>query len=142
MRGAGRDGRDRHPQPEQETHMHVNRSDFTASRFLKAGDLDIPRTTARLARVTRETLKGSDGPREKLIVWFDGIDKALPLNVTNLDVLLDALGNDTARWIGRDVTIVRTRVRNPNGQLVDGIRLEVLAADDPPPFDDVPFPEE
>jgi len=122
--------------------MHVNRSDFTTSRFLKAANLDVPRTTAALARVTREVLKGSDGDREKLLVAFEGIDKLLPLNVTNLDVLLDAFGTDTARWIGCAVTLVKTRVRNPGGQLVDGIRLEVPAADDPPPFDDVPFPEE
>src|SRR5260370_1194519 len=39
--------------------MHVNRSDFTTSRFLKAANLDVPRTTAPLARVTREPLMRS-----------------------------------------------------------------------------------
>jgi len=58
--------------------------------------------------------KGDD----QYVVEFEEVDDAVfRLNVTNLNLLCDELGDDTDKWIGQKVPLVKTRetVRNKPG---------------------------
>lgn len=59
---------------------------------------------------------------EKLVVRLSGIDQALPLNQTNLTILVDAFGDDSDKWINHSVVLNVVKVTF-NGELKDGIQL-------------------
>jgi hypothetical protein len=60
----------------------------------------------------------------------------------NFDILMDALGNNTSKWVGHDIVLAGTKVRF-KGRSVDSIRVSVptqAKSDGEPDFDDeVPF---
>jgi hypothetical protein len=81
----------------------------------------------------------------KPVLTFEGQDKKLVINASNFDVLMDALGNNTTKWVGHDVVLAGTKVRF-KGRSVDSIRVSVptqaakSTQDEEPDFDDeVPF---
>lgn len=67
-----------------------------------------------------ENISGQD----KLCIRFKGIDNPLPLNQTNLSILIAEFGDDTDKWINHSVTLNVVKVQY-NGQMVDGIQLGV-----------------
>jgi hypothetical protein len=75
----------------------------------------------------------------KPVLTFEGHDKKLVVNATNFDVLMDALGNNTSKWVGHDVVLAGTKVRF-KGRSVDSIRISVPTqaekSDAEPDFDD------
>lgn len=66
---------------------------------------------------------GQEGSeQDKLLVRFAGIPKPLPLNQTNLSILILAYGDDTDAWVNHKVTI-NTVMVSFGGQMVPGIQL-------------------
>lgn len=53
-------------------------------------------------------------------------DRSLPLNQTNLGRLIDLFGDETERWIGEIMTLIKVMVTNPKlNKEVEGIRVKV-----------------
>jgi hypothetical protein len=77
----------------------------------------------------------------KPVLSFADQDKKLVVNATNFDILMDALGNNTSKWVGHDIVLAGTKVRF-KGRSVDSIRVSVSTQaakstpDEEPPFDD------
>lgn len=90
------------------------------AQYLKAAD--VPKETK--VKITKfEEIKRNDG-RIGQIIHLKGYDKVLDLNATNLNVLIDKLGDDSDLWAGKDITLFKVKTENPDGDPVDGIRLK------------------
>jgi len=100
--------------------MAIDRTRYTTSRFLRAADLTTLRTTATITGV-REELLGED-KKPKVVVEFTGL-KPLVANLTNLDALCALFGDEETAWLGRSVTLVKSRAAF-QGRQVDAVRVE------------------
>jgi hypothetical protein len=62
-----------------------------------------------IAAVEEQTVKGDEGERLSLVLLTEELgDKVLWLNVTQIGYLTEKLGNDSDRWIGQQVPLVKT----------------------------------
>lgn len=100
-------------------------SEAFPSRFLSAADLDGAAVRVVIADCTPEELDEHEQP--KPVLRFQGRQKGLVLNRTNANVLVEAWGDETDDWRGREVELYPARVQFGT-RLVDAIRLRV-----PPP---------
>ena len=64
--------------------------------------------------------------RKRFIVFFENIDKALILNPTNKNILIDALGKAAADWLGATVGVFVDPNVTFGGKRTGGVRLKVL----------------
>jgi hypothetical protein len=79
--------------------------------------------TVMIARVEAATLTAQGGRKSKKpVVWFEGREKGFVLNKTNAKTIAGLYGTDTARWVGRAITIYPTRT-SMGGEEVDCIRV-------------------
>jgi len=84
--------------------------------------------------VKKEKVIDRDTRREKVrfVLLLEGLDKALLLNATNKNTLVDALGKDPRNWIGAALGIFV----DPNvvfGANRGGVRIRVLGPLPPKP---------
>lgn len=87
--------------------------------FLKAEDLQGRNIKVKISKV--EVKNFDDG--DKLIVHFDGKDKALVCNKTNASIIAEVTGkNDTDDWNGESIWLVTKKVEF-QGKLVPAIRV-------------------
>ncbi len=92
------------------------------SKFLSGTELGDRRIRTKIARVRKQALpQQGGGTKTKFILSFTTMDKELVLNVTNKDVLVEALGRNPANWIGADLGLF-TEATN----MGRGVRLRVL----------------
>jgi hypothetical protein len=106
-----------------ETQM-LRTSEFFPRKYMNAATL--PQTkggVAEIERVERELL--GEKKQLRVVVYFAGVPEGLPLNKTNFEILVDALGAEEMDWVGRNVALRKTRVPY-QGKLVDSIRVEAL----------------
>jgi hypothetical protein len=98
------------------------------SRFLGVADIGDKKVRTKILRVRKEEVKDRDTGRmkKKLLIFFDGIDKPLVLNVTNKNILVDALGKAPAGWINTSVGILVDPNVGFGGKKTGGVRLRVL----------------
>lgn len=93
-----------------------------SNSFLKAADLDGASTKVVIAGF-REAELPSGLTAILDIVEFKG-KTSFPLNMTNLDALIDRLGKDEKKWNGKKLKLVKVRVRNPStGKMVDSLSV-------------------
>lgn len=105
----------------------ANINDVFGGGFLKAEDLKGKSPRVTISRV--EVKDFDDG--KKLILHFEGKDKALVCNKTNASIIEEVLGSgDTDDWEGKSVVLTTKKVEF-QGKLVPAIR--VLLEDNPPP---------
>lgn len=91
---------------------------FTGS-FLKADDLQGKTVRVTLSKV--ELQEFDDG--NKLVLHFQGKDKALVCNKTNANIIAENLGTDeTDEWVGQAVLLTVKKVEF-QGKLVPAIRV-------------------
>ena len=64
--------------------------------------------------------------KKKIIVFFESVDKGLVLNVTNKNMLTDALGKPPADWLGATIGIFVDPNVGFGGKKTGGVRLRVL----------------
>ena len=102
--------------------MRFNREDFYSHKFLKAEDLkDGQQLTIEKVEILPSDLKKSG---KTIAVFFKGNDVPLSLNATNFDALSAKFGDDSDKWIGKKVTVSKSKVTNfKTGGDVDGVRL-------------------
>jgi len=112
-------------------------------KHLKASDLQGREVQAVIQTATVEKL----GDEPKLVLGFVGKAKGLVLNKGNTNVLVEAFGSNTDRWIGQTVVLFSVMTEY-QGKPVQGLRLKAApAAPAPvnypvegPDFDDeIPF---
>ena len=81
-------------------------SDVYRSKFLRGTDLQ-GAVTVTIARVVVEQI----GDDRKLVVYFEGARRALPLNRTNATSIAEIVGSDeTDQWPGTQVSLRPTPV--------------------------------
>lgn len=108
----------------------------TYSNYLKSADLGGHEPTVTIASCEMEEMPGSDN-ESKPVLKFHGKEKGIVLNVTNRRVLEEAYGPMTENWVNRQVQLYVIQVRNPQGNMVDGLRVRIPAAAPAP----APVPE-
>ncbi len=119
----------------------MKKDDVFPSKYLKAADLGGKPVAVSIEQARLETLKTADGKeQQKVVLYFVGSKKSLPLNVTNFDAVVDASGeDDSERWAGHKVELYPTKTQM-GGKTVDCIRIRPpaqpqlrMAAKAPPP---------
>lgn len=92
------------------------------SNYLKTEDI---RANAALrAPLTIRVVEDEDiGGESKLVMYFRGVDKGLPLNRTNCETLAEILGDDTDDWRGGVITLIAERTQF-RGKRVWGTRID------------------
>lgn len=111
-------------------------SEAFPSNWLKASDLQGRTVKATIKDVVMEDV----GDGEKPIVTFVGKDKGLVLNKTNANMIVDAYGDETDTWAGKEIEIFPDKT-SFKGQIVPCIRVRVKQDEPPPPADgeEIPF---
>jgi hypothetical protein len=118
----------------------MTRDEVFPSKYLKAADLKGKARIVTIESARYETLKSLDGKeKQKIVLYFKNVPKALPLNATNFDAVCDATGfPDTEDWPGQRIELYPTKT-SMGGQLVECIRIRLpsdsrpAAAAPPPP---------
>ncbi len=84
----------------------MKKSDVFPSKYLKCEDLNGNPITVTIERAPLETLKSPDGKEQtKIVLYFQGARKSLPLNITNFDAVSDIAGDDTDDWPGHAIEL-------------------------------------
>jgi hypothetical protein len=94
------------------------------SDYLYAFHLQGREVTVEIERVKGGEVTGSGGKKtRKPVCYFKGKAKPLALNKTNCKAIAGMYGTDTAKWVGRCVTIYPTTTSFGN-ETVDCIRVK------------------
>ncbi len=123
-------------------------SDAFPSKYIKAADLQGKKMRLTIQSVKMESV-ASDEP-DKPVMYFKGAQKAMCLNRTNMNVLIELYGDETGDWTGKSIIVYPTKT-DYQGKRVDCLRLEAppagKAQEAPPPpppadehFDDADIP--
>jgi hypothetical protein len=102
-------------------------SDLRSSRFLKKTDIegDVP-VTIRL--VSQENVAGDFEPeRMKWCLFFDELEKPLPLNVTNGEIIeqITGYGDQIEKhWLGKKIVLYVDPNIRMKGKVTGGIRVK------------------
>jgi hypothetical protein len=100
----------------------MKRDDVFPSKYLKAADIVRP-TVLTIESAPLELLKNPEGQEQrKVVLYFRGAKKALPLNVTNFESVAAICGEDTEDWPGGRIELYADRTQM-GGKMVDCIRI-------------------
>jgi hypothetical protein len=89
--------------------------------YLKQDDFDEP---AVLTISGAEGTRFEDEDKEKLVLYFDELDKGLVCNATNITLLISLTGSDdTDDWVGKQVTVYADKSIMFAGKKVGGLRI-------------------
>jgi hypothetical protein len=100
----------------------MKREEIFPSKYLKASDLNNP-IVVTIDNAPLEVLKNPEGKEQsKVVLYFRGAKKALPLNVTNWDAVAAICGADTDEWPGGRIELYADTTRM-GGKNVDCIRV-------------------
>jgi hypothetical protein len=99
---------------------------------LRAADLQSKPAVCQIDRALVETLKSTKGEdQQKVVLYFVGKKKSLPLNMTNFDSVADIAGDTVEAWRGHRIELYPT-VTQMSGKIVDCIRVR-------PPTQELPI---
>jgi hypothetical protein len=115
------------PQIKGATQM-ATREEAFPSRYWKAADLKQP-TRLKIVEVNMETLKARDGTSSrKPVIYFHGKKKALAVNATNFDSIVNITGEfNSDDWVGHEVELFATTTMM-GGKETDCIRVRAPSA--------------
>jgi len=137
----------------------MKRDQVFPDKYLKSTHLKGKAATLTITAAPFETLKNNKGEEQrKIVLYFAGAKKALPLNMTNFDAVVDVTGcGDSKDWPGHRIELYPSKTQM-GGKLVDCIRvrppreqqppqmqpkrLEPSPDDEPPPHTEVPLRDE
>jgi hypothetical protein len=106
----------------KESHM-VTKSEAFPSKWISAADLPKP-IVREIVETNSEVLKTRDGvSSRKLIVHFRDMRKALVVNATNFDAIVDITGEfDSDNWPGHSIELFPSTTPM-GGKIVDCVRV-------------------
>jgi len=116
----------------------MKRDDLFPSKYAKVADLKGKPGAVEIESAPIETLKNPKGEEQrKVVLYFKGAKKALPLNLTNYDSVAAIAGTDeTDDWPGTKIELYPDKTMM-GGKITDCIRIrrpqEGLPASPPPP---------
>ena len=88
--------------------MRIDLNRFSAGEFLSVDDFK-----NKASFTIREVVTYKFNNRERIKLMLEGLDeKALPINVTNLKILIGKFGDETDRWIGKKITLKQNKNRD------------------------------
>jgi hypothetical protein len=93
------------------------------SDYLRAADLQGRAVTVTMAHVNMEKV-GND---QKPILYFQGKERGLVLNVTNAKKIAEIYGDDTENWTGAKIVLYEAMV-DFKGDTVAAIRVRIAPA--------------
>jgi hypothetical protein len=103
--------------------LQMQKDDVFPSKYLKHTDLQGKPAATTIESAVLETLKSPEGKtQDKVVLYFAGAKKSLPLNVTNFDAVADICGVDTDDWPGCRIELYPTKTLMA-GKTVDCIRV-------------------
>ena len=107
-------------------------SDVFPSKYLKAEDLDADLPVTIKGSGIESFVDRSTGKKsEKLIIYFEGVDKGLLLNKTNFKAIVEATGqDDSANWNGNSIVLTVLDV-DSFGDIVAAIRIKKATVANP-----------
>jgi len=101
----------------------MRRDDVFPSKYLKASDLNGKPIVVTIDSAPLEVLKNPEGKEQsKVVLYFRGAKKALPLNVSNWDTVAEICGEDTDDWPGGRIELYATKTQM-GGKMVECIRV-------------------
>ena len=101
----------------------MKRDEIFPSKYLKANDLNSKPIIVTIDSAPLEVLKNPEGKEQsKVVLYFRGAKKALPLNVSNWDAVAAICGEDTDDWPGGRIELYADKTRM-GGKTVDCIRV-------------------
>jgi hypothetical protein len=116
----------------------MKRDDLFPSKYAKCADLKGKPRIVEIEHAPIETLKNPKGEEQrKVVLYFKGAKKALPLNLTNFDAVAEIAGSDeTNDWPGTRIELYPATTMM-GGKITDCIRIrrsrEELPISPPPP---------
>jgi hypothetical protein len=110
----------------------MNINEAFPSKYLKAADLQDREVAVVIGRVEMETI----GTDRRMLLYFNGKDKALVCNKTNATSIAKGYGQDTDNWVGKPIVLFPAHV-DFKGESVEAIRIKIkprtqAAAPQPP----------
>ena len=101
------------------------------SNFLKAQDVTDAggEMVCKIASVEMKQFDNDDGGKENKPALTFADEKQLILNKTNANTIAALLGDDTADWIGKEITLIQQEVTFKD-KLVPAIRVKNLSKKD------------
>jgi hypothetical protein len=97
------------------------------TRFLSAADIGDRKVKAKVLGIHAEEMHQQNGTmRKKAVLSLEGFDKQLVVNVVNKAILVDGLGKNPQKWVGRLIGL-KTVPRNFGGKSMRGIEVVILA---------------
>jgi hypothetical protein len=97
------------------------------SKFLSAADVGDRKIKTKILRVRKEEMRTDDDKkRSRFVLFLDAFDKAMVLNATNKDALVDKLGRNPAGWTGATIGLFVDPNVMFQGKRTKGLRLRVL----------------
>jgi hypothetical protein len=127
MPPPGRTGQQQQKHKQETNKTMRSYKTYGNSRYLKKEDFPSPRIlTIGTAREEEVTVRGGE-PKEKIILYFEEIEKGLVSNMAHGDTLFAITGSDDPdKWVGAKVEVYV----NPNvefgGKKEGGIRLRPI----------------
>lgn len=92
------------------------------SKYIGAADLQGRSHVVTMANVVMEEIKSRQGTQNKPVLYFQGKEKGLVLNMTNANSIAELYGKDTDNWRGQAIELYPTRVQF-GSEMVDAIRI-------------------
>ena len=95
-------------------------SELYQSPYIKAEDLNGKAHRVKVAEVGIETFTDMKTQKEqsKLVLYFEGRKKALPLNKTQASAAAAVLGDDVGLWVGHELIISPGMTHNGQSTVV------------------------
>lgn len=95
-------------------------------KYLKASDVPAGKELRlTISKLSNEALDRDDGSKQqKAVLYFQGKEKGLVLNNTNIDTLIQGYGDDTGAIVGQPVILFQTTT-SFKGTTVPCLRLRV-----------------
>jgi hypothetical protein len=114
--------------------MDMSKYAGSESKYLKAADIKGRKVRLVIREVSLVEFEDDGKKKSKPVIFFEGKEKGMVLNGTNVEKLGHELGYDSQDWIGKEVEVSTTYYPNLEK---DGLVLEVFKEVD---FDDdIPF---
>ena len=103
--------------------MRVSEAFPSNSNFLKASDLQGRQLAVTMSTVQREKI--GNEPDLKHVLYFQGKEKGLVLNITNANMIADLYGEEMDSWPGGEIILYEAMVQF-QGKMVPAIRVRAV----------------